>query len=74
MRIAGRGGADRRRARDPRRGDAVRAAEAGPVPIALVAVTVKVYAVPLVRPVTTWDVPVVPALLSTPPAGFDVTV
>ena len=28
------------------------AAEAGPVPIAFVAVTVKVYAVPLVRPVT----------------------
>ncbi len=36
------------------------AADAGPVPMALVAVTVKVYAVPLVRPVTVHDgVPVV---------------
>ena len=49
-------------------------AEAGPVPTALVAVTVKVYAVPLVSPVTMWLVPVVPALLSTPPAGFEITV
>ena len=42
-------------------------------PIAFVATTVKVYAIPLVSPVITWDVAVVPALLSTPPAGFDVT-
>ena len=49
-------------------------AEGGPVPTTLVAVTVKVYDVPLVNPVTTWLVPVVPALLSTPPAGFEVTV
>ena len=33
-------------------------ADAGPVPRALVAVTVKVYAVPLVRPVTMADVAV----------------
>src|SRR5256885_13181750 len=45
-------------------------ADGGPVPTAFVAVTVKVYEVPLVNPVTTWLVPVVPALLSTPPAGF----
>jgi len=44
------------------------------LPVALVAVTVKVYAVPLVRPVTTWISPVVPALLSTPPAGDELTV
>ena len=50
------------------------AAEATLVPMALVALTVKVYAVPLVRPVMTWLKPVVPALLSTPPAGSDVTV
>ena len=49
-------------------------ADAGPVPTVLVAVTVKVYAVPLVKPVMTWLVPVVPALLSTPPAGFEITV
>ena len=43
-------------------------------PAAFVATTVKVYAVPLVRPVTTCEVVVLPALLSTPPAGLDVTV
>jgi hypothetical protein len=43
-------------------------------PAAFVATTVNVYAVPFVRPVTTCVVAVVPALLSTPPAGFDVTV
>ena len=37
---------------------AVEAAEAVPVPIALVAVTVKVYEVPFVRPVTMQLVPV----------------
>ena len=44
------------------------------LPFAFVALTVKVYAVPLVRPVITWLSPVVFALLSTPPAGDDVTV
>jgi hypothetical protein len=43
-------------------------------PTALAATTVNVYAVPFVRPVTTCDVEVVPALLSTPPAGFEMTV
>ena len=43
-------------------------------PIALVATTRKVYAVPFVRPVTMCVVAVVPALLSTPPAGVEVTV
>jgi hypothetical protein len=43
-------------------------------PTALVATTVNVYAVPFTRPVTTCDVPVPPALLSTPPAGLDATV
>jgi hypothetical protein len=50
------------------------AADEGPVPIALVAFTVNVYAVPLVRPVIICVVAVVPALLSTPPAGLDATV
>ena len=47
------------------------AAEAAPVPTAFVAVTVKVYAVPLVRPVTTIgdDEP-----LAVIPPGFEVTV
>ena len=44
----------------------------GPTPF--VAVTVNVYVVPLLRPVITCVVAVVPALLSTPPAGLDVTV
>ena len=35
---------------------AVDGAEAAPVPLALVAVTVKVYGVPLVRPVTVHEV------------------
>jgi hypothetical protein len=43
-------------------------------PIALVATTVKVYAVPLVRPVMVCVVLVLSALLSTPPGGVDVTV
>ena len=43
-------------------------------PAALVATTVKVYAVPFVRPVIVCVVDVVPPWLSTPPAGFDVTV
>jgi hypothetical protein len=50
------------------------AADADPVPTELVAFTVNVYAVPLVRPVITCDSAVDPALLSTPPAGFEVTV
>lgn len=48
--------------------------DAGPEPRALVATTVKVYAVPFVSPVITCDVDVVPAAVSTPPAGLDVTV
>ena len=49
------------------------ALEVGPVPTALVAVTVKVYAVPLVKPVTVIgdDVPVTAAV---PPPGEAVTV
>jgi hypothetical protein len=43
-------------------------------PAPFVAITVNVYAVPLVRPVTTCVVNVLPALLSTPPAGFEITV
>ena len=50
------------------------AEEAALVARAVVAVTVNVYAVPLVRPVMIWLVAVVPALLSTPPAGVEVTV
>ena len=49
------------------------AAEGGPVPIAFVAVTLNVYAVPLARPVTVCVVAVVPAFVSRPPAGVDVT-
>ena len=48
--------------------------DAGLDPAALVATTVKVYAVPLVNPVIACVVDVLPALPSTPPAGFDVTV
>src|SRR3954469_15773478 len=48
--------------------------EAGPVPTALVAVTVNVYDVPFASPVTTCVMAVVPALLSTPPAGLATTV
>ena len=43
-------------------------------PTALVATTVNVYEVPFASPVTTCDVEVLPALLSSPPAGLDVTV
>src|SRR5437870_861557 len=49
----------------------VEGAEAALEPIALVATTVKVYAVPLVRPVNVADVPATVALA---PAGVDVTV
>jgi hypothetical protein len=47
------------------------AAEAGLVPAELVAVTVKVYVVPLVRPVTVQDVLLV---VQVRPPGLDVTV
>ena len=50
------------------------AAEGALGPAPFVATTVKVYAVPFVRPVTTCVVTVLAALLSTPPAGLDVTV
>jgi hypothetical protein len=50
------------------------AADAAPVPAALIALTVKVYAVPFARPVITCDVEGEPALLSSPPPGLDVTV
>src|SRR5260370_39163447 len=43
--------------------------EAGPVPTALVAVTVKVYLVPLVRPLTVALVAVPLALAGVPPGG-----
>ena len=48
------------------------AADGEPVPAVLVAVTVKVYAWPLVTPVTMCDRLVEPALLSVPPAGLDI--
>ena len=47
-------------------------ADAGPVPIAFVAVTVKVYAVPLVSPVTVVLVPLVTGGIVT--AGEEITV
>ena len=47
------------------------AADGGPVPIALVAVTVNVYAVPLVRPVTVIGLEVPVAVI---PPGEEVTV
>ena len=47
------------------------AAEAGPVPKALVAVTVKVYAVAFVRPVTVMGEPAPEAVM---PSGLEVTV
>ena len=50
------------------------AAEGALEPAPFVATTVKVYAVPFVSPVTTCVVKVLPALLSTPPAGLEVTV
>ncbi len=43
-------------------------------PAMLVATTVNVYGVPFVRPVMVWVSAVVPALVSTPPPGLDVTV
>ena len=52
---------------------AVEAADGGPVPAAFVAVTVNVYGVPLVRPVTV-AVRAVPATLAVTPPGVDVTV
>lgn len=45
--------------------------EAGPAPIKLLAVTVKVYAVPLVSPVTTSGLPGPDVVM---PPGLDVTV
>ena len=50
------------------------AADAAPVPALLLAFTVNVYAVPLLRPVMVWERPVLPALESIPPAGLEVTV
>ena len=50
------------------------AAEAALSPLALVALTLKVYDNPLLRPVTVWLVAPLPALLSTPPAGVELTV
>jgi hypothetical protein len=46
----------------------------GLVPTAFVAVTVKAYETPSVRPVTTWVRLVLPASESTPPDGIEVTV
>jgi hypothetical protein len=48
-------------------------AEAAPLPIAFAAVTVKVYAVPLVKPPTV-AVLAPPATVMLPPAGFEVIV
>jgi hypothetical protein len=50
------------------------AAEALLSPAEFVALNVNVYAVPFARPVIVCDKVVVPALLSVPPAGLDVTV
>jgi len=50
------------------------APEGGLVPTLFIAVTVKVYAVPLTRPVIRCVKPVVPALVSVPPRGLEVTV
>ena len=49
------------------------AAEAVPAPALLVAVTVKVYAVPLVKPVTV-QVSVLPLAVQLLPSGLEVTV
>jgi hypothetical protein len=46
--------------------------DAGPVPTAFLALTVNVYAVPLVRPVTVH--PIVPAVVHVFAPGADVTV
>jgi hypothetical protein len=51
---------------------AVEAAENAPVPCALVARTVKVYATPLMRPETVALLAVAPALTTTPP-GVEAT-
>ena len=53
---------------------ALDALEAGPVPTGFVAVTVKVYAWPLVKPVTVVEVPVGDKPPQPPHAGFGVTV
>jgi hypothetical protein len=45
-----------------------------PAPVPFEAVTVNVYDVPLVSPVTIWLVEVVAALVSVPPAGLEITV
>jgi hypothetical protein len=50
------------------------AAEGAPVPMKLVAATVNVYAVPLVRPVTVAVVVVPLAVVAMSPPGEDVTV
>ena len=55
------------------------ASEAGPVPMAFVAVTVKVYAVPFVKPLTvtvvgTTVLPSGAVTVAEPPAGLEVTV
>ena len=50
------------------------AADGEEVPVMLVAVTVNVYAWPLVRPVMECDREVEPALASVPPEGLEVTV
>ena len=49
------------------------AAEAGPLPATLAALTVNVYAVPLVRPLTVVLV-VVAGTVTVPPAGLEITV
>jgi hypothetical protein len=48
--------------------------DADPVPLALVAATVKVYAVPLVRPVTVVDDVAAPFTVFVAPPGLAVTV
>ncbi len=53
---------------------ALEAAEAADVPAEFAALTVKVYEVPLVRPVMVWVREVDAALISVPPAGIEVTV
>jgi hypothetical protein len=49
-------------------------ADASLEPAMFVATTVNVYATPFESPVITCDVDVLPALVSTPPAGLEVTV
>lgn len=50
------------------------AADAGPVPAELVAVTVNVYAVPFVSPLTVAEVVVPLAVVAVKPPGAEVTV